>query len=773
MPSIVICEKASQAADIRKAIGNAHGQVLPCQGHLLKLKEPGEVNPAWERWNFDVLWPGQLYPSVPDSSSGKGRALGAIKDAIKGADTVVIATDCDREGQLIGEEVVRHFKFKGKVMRAMFVAQDPKTLQDAFRGLRPNSEYRALGDAAIARQQADQVFNLSLTRVGTLSLRAPGTKGVIGIGRVKTPTLAIACIRELEILNFKPTTYFEVAATANVAAGSFEMLHERKPEDRIMDTRLAQRIAQAAEGHRGPLAVKTETKRRSPPRLFDITAVQKLCGRWGWGADRASEVLQRLYEEHKLITYPRAEVVYLKETQIEEAAPIVNGLSGIEGLGELAGRAIPVEGGRPKLTIRKGKDGHFYDKGLEGFSHHAIIPNVNVMDRAAQLYQGLDDSERRLFDEIAKTYLAAMAPDYVYEQTTATMGVPVPGEPGPVEFRAIGQVPKQLGWKVVFGAVAEDEEEPDEKPGKGRGRAPKRKAMPVLPAIRNGETAELTDAKVVECVTQPPHRFSEGDLATAMKEAWRFVEDDAIRARLKECTGIGTPATRSTVIEGLKKQQLLVNKGKHIVPTQEGMNLYQTLKTSAADLVDPGVTAKFEMVLDAVLSGQVPLDKAIATVVSQTGRLAEQLKGAGVRQHGEGILKAGSGGAGGGRSGPTDAMLKAIEAICARKGIEAPKEAMTDFDQARAFLNEHPREGGGGPSKGGFKNGPSGRPSGPVEGTVLNVSYDDREEAKRLGARWDPENKVWKAPKGADLQVFVAKGFLASKPNMGGPGARA
>ncbi|WP_281352677.1 type IA DNA topoisomerase [Skermanella pratensis] len=457
MATVIITEKSSQAKDLRAALGDRFGRILPAEGHLLRLAEPDEVNPAWKRWSSALLKPDGLYPTRPDPNGNKPAKFQAIAAALKGCDRVILATDCDREGQLIGQEILEHVGFRGPVLRAIFTAQDPKTIRDAFDRLKPNAELRPVYEAAVARQQADQIFNLSLTRTATTTLLAPGVKGVIGIGRVKTPTLAIVCLRELEILNFKPEDYFEVTATATVEAGSFLMRHAPPPKDRIKDRARAEAIAAAAEGCRGPLAVTVEEKRQGPPRLFDLPALQKTCGqRWGWNADKTLAVAQELYDGDgkKLITYPRAEARYLSENQIDDVPAIVRALTALRGFAHL-------DISRP--VIRKGKSGHFHDKSLEGVSHHAIVPNVNVLNDLEPRLARLSDDEKRLFALICRSYLAIVMPDYEYRQTTITMPVPVP--PGKsVEFRTIGRVPIRLGWKQVFGgnepgAPAEPENE--------------------------------------------------------------------------------------------------------------------------------------------------------------------------------------------------------------------------------------------------------------------------------------------------------------------------
>jgi DNA topoisomerase-3 len=197
MATLIITEKTSQAKDVAAALGNRLGKILPAEGHLLRLAEPDEVNGAWKSWSCVLLKPDNLYPTRPAREGNKPAKLKAIAEALKACEKVIIATDCDREGQLIGQEIIEHLRFRGTVERALFTAQDPKTIRQAFSALKPNRELRPLYEAAVARQQADQIYNLSLTRTATKTLLVPGTRGVIGIGRVKTPTLAIVCMREL------------------------------------------------------------------------------------------------------------------------------------------------------------------------------------------------------------------------------------------------------------------------------------------------------------------------------------------------------------------------------------------------------------------------------------------------------------------------------------------------------------------------------------------------------------------------------------------------
>lgn len=769
---IVITEKSSQAKDVRAAIGGRYGAVLPAEGHLFDLVEPEEVVPAWKRWTPVLLRPDGLYGTKPASGGNKAAKLKAIKAALKGADCVWLATDCDREGQLIGQEILEHLKYRGRVMRVIFTAQDPQTIRKAFAAARPNAEYARLYAAAVARRQADQIYNLSLTRTATVTL-ARGARTVIGVGRVKTPTLAIVCRRELEIRDFVPQAYFEVAATADVAGGVLRLRHA--PKERILKREDAEAVAALAEGFEGPLAVKVEDKRQGPPRLHDLPSLQKLCGsRFGWSAARTLEVAQQLYdgEGKKVITYPRAETRYLPESLIPDVPRIFAGLR--------AGRAFAAIPVPEPPVVRRGASGTFHDKGLAGASHHAVIPNVNTVDTLREVWPRLSADERKLFDVIARAYLAAMMPDFRYRQTTATLDVRGHG------FRAAGRQPIELGWRAAF---------PDWQPAEERGDDAQ-----LLPPLRDGEAARLRDAVVEDKETRPPPRYNEGTLIEAMQNAWRFVEDEALRERLKEAKGIGTPATRAEVIRGLKAQDFLAIDGKHVVPTARGLSLHAVLQQADPALVDPGVTAQMERLLDEVLVGQQEMTGAIDAVCSQASRIIARL------QEGAGSIDPvllGTGGAPGTARAPTPAMKRYVESLARQKGISPPRGYATSSALCRAFLDQHASSKGAVPTaerdsnsppslaehpasapksrKGGARKTASrkvgvGRskppvattrskggvapaiPDGGAEETPLKIPFGNKDVALQLGARY--RTGGWYAPAGLDLGGFRERGWL-------------
>ncbi|MCA6110455.1 DNA topoisomerase [Bradyrhizobium cenepequi] len=639
-------------------LGSRYGDVLPAEGHLFDLLEPEDVVPEWKRWSPILLRPDGLYGTRPAEGGNKAAKLKAIREALRTAQQVWLATDCDREGQLIGQEILEHYNYRGRVLRVLFTAQDAQTIRDAFDRAKPNAEYARLYAAAVARRQADQIYNLSLTRTATVIL-GQGARSVIGVGRVKTPTLAIVCKRELEIRNFVPLAYFEVVATAKVVGGQFQIRHA--PQERIVRREVAQDVVNAAQGFAGALAVRVEDKRQGPPKLHDLPSLHKLCGsRFGWPASKTLEVAQELYDGQgkKIITYPRAEVRYLPQSLISDVPTIVAGLQVGQSFS-----AIPLP--EPPI-IRKGASGSFYDKGLEGASHHAVIPNVNTIDQLREVWPRLSSDEKKLFDVIARAYLAALMPDFRYRQTTATLDV------RGFEFRASGRQPIDLGWRAAF---------PHWQPGDEKGEAQ------LLPALHNGETAQLQDPQIEDKETRPPPRYNEGTLIDAMQNAWRFVDDEVLRERLKEAKGIGTPATRAEIIGGLKKQSFLMTQGKHILPTETGLSLFGVLKQADPALVDPGVTAQLECLLDDVVVGKQEMVGAIDAVCDVAQRIIGKLK--------EGATTGGlpslgvAVGNGAAAYPPKPAMKRFADSIIRQKGSKPPPGYKTSISICRRFLSEH------------------------------------------------------------------------------------
>lgn len=684
--SAIICEKSSQAKDLRTALGSKYGPILPARGHILTLKEPDEIRDEWDSkkhpWSAGLLWPGTFYPKKP---VGDTRSLLAdIRNAISDAEQVIIATDCDREGQLIGDEILEYLRFDGRVLRAMFTAQDPKSLRKAFDNLEPNSNYHGRYMAGQAREQADQITNLSLTRTASSCLKAQGSKGAIGIGRVKSPVLGIVCKRELEIIDFKPQDMFEIDAQTKVAGGAFQLTCTKLPsslvkeveaevdeveEDdlaegeealaaadplrgKILDKRFAEGVEAAAKGHKGPLFAKFEKKRQGPPKLFDLSAMQAACSsKFGWSGEQTLNVAQSLYASpHHILTYPRGEAQYLPENDIPNVPQLVSSLLQV---GPFAKHADILA----KPQVRKGKSGHFSDKALDGFSHYAVIPNINAPQPFHQVWPRLNDDQKKLFSLVSKQYLAAMAPDFEYRQTTIEMKVPWKGHEW--SFRNSGRVPLFLGWKEIIGGGGAQNSNDD------------------FPQMRNGEAAEITDAKLRTVTTRPPARYTEGALIKVMKEAWRLVDDPKKRARLKEATGIGTAATRGDVLKGLFKQGQLTKSGKSIKPTPGGLELYKVLVQSCPNVVDPGRTAVWETIFDMVEAGKMTALDAIKRINDMTVKEIQNIQASNVKV------------SIGGKSKPTAKMVALAKKIAEHKNIKLPTGVVSDSTKCRTFLDAH------------------------------------------------------------------------------------
>ena len=704
-----------------------------------------------------------------DGGQHKAAKLKAIAKALRTAGRVWLATDCDREGQLIGQEILEHCGYRGEVLRVMFTAQDPQSIREAFARARPNREHARLYDAAVARRQADQIYNLSLTRTATVTL-GRAARAVIGVGRVKTPTLAIACRRELEIRDFVAVRYFEVVAGAHTGDGVFRMRHA--PKERVVERERAQVVVEATRDFEGALRVRVESRRQRPPRLHDLPSLQKLASvRFGWPASKTLEVAQELYDGagKKILTYPRAEVRYLPESAIADVAAIVEGLCAGRSYAELAVPTPPV--------IRRGRNGAFHDKGLEGASHHAVVPNVNTIGDLRSVWPRLPKDEKRLFDEVARSYLASVMPDYRYRQTTVTMEV------GGHEFRATGRQPIEAGWRGAFPHWRPEEE--------------KGEAAQALPAVRDGQVARLQDPMIEDKETRAPPRYKEGTLIEAMQNAWRFVDDEALRERLREAKGIGTPATRAEIISGLKRQGFLTARGQNIVPTEQGLALFEVLGRADPALVDPGVTAELERLLDDVLTGSQQMRGAIDAVCDAATRIIGTLTQPGVK----GVTSDTGEALGTEERPPTAAMKKFAAAIARKKGIKAPAGYTKSAAVCRAFLDRHaPGRGSGedaGSGGGGVSASVPGVPAatstgkrrrakgaaatstgkrrrakgaaanreasvrdrpGSEAGTPLRIPYGNKEIALKLGARYGAGG--WFAPPGVGLSAFRERGWL-------------
>jgi DNA topoisomerase III len=396
-------------------------------------------------------------------------------------------------------------------------------------------------------------------------------------------------------------------------------------------------------------------------------------------------------------------------------------------------------------VIRKGASGTFYDKGLEGASHHAVIPNVNTIDKLREVWPRLSSDEKRLFDVIARAYLATLMPDFRYRQTTATLDV------RGFEFRAAGRQPIDLGWRAAFPEWQPADEKGDE--------------AQLLPPLQDGETAQLQDPKIENKETRPPPRYNEGTLIEAMQNAWRFVDDEVLRERLKEAKGIGTPATRAEIIGGLKKQGFLIAQGKNIVPTEAGLSLFGILKQADPALVDPGVTAQLECLLDDVVVGKQEMVGAIDAVCDVAQRIIGKLmEGAAIG--GPPLLGAAVGN-GAAAYPPTPAMKRFADSLARQNGIKPPPGYKTSISICGAFLKQHAPKKTDGETAGKFDPTPA-SPAQLLYATKIalgkGVIISDEAKANSAAmAAWIDSNKGAKRRKSRRMTAFRPAGSIAPK----------
>ena len=535
-----------------------------CFGHLLEMAEPDEYSTAYKRWSFNTL------PIIPTDwrllprESAKAQ-INAIKLLLSQCDKVIHAGDPDREGQLLVDELLEHLGNTKPVQRIWLSALDESNVRKALANLKDNTHFANLKASAEARQRGDWLVGMNLTRAYTLAGQRGGYQGVLSIGRVQTPTLALVVHRDLCMEHFKPRDFYAVVATIQAANGDFTARwkpSEDVPVDesgRVVDKKIAEHIATNTAGKTGTVvSCVAAKKKQEAPLPFSLSTLQATANKkLGLGAQEVVDLAQSLYEA-KLTTYPRTDCNYLPESQWGDAAKIV--------------ASLPAE---YEAFVRQAdtslKSPAWNDKKVT--AHHAIIPTGH---RAS-----ISGKQQQVFDLIVRAYLAQFFPASTYCETN--IRVHLDGE----LFTASGKVPLTSGWKIVYGATEEEAKDKTEKQ--------------TLPLVKKGESVACKDTKVECKKTTPPARYTEGTLIQAMTHIHHLVDDPELKKRLKETAGIGTEATRAGIIEPLKKRTFIAEKGKHIISTQAGRQLIAALPDSVKS---PGLTGLFEQLLDGIAEGR-------------------------------------------------------------------------------------------------------------------------------------------------------------------------
>ena len=497
--------------------------------------------------------------------------LDTIGKLLRDAASVVHAGDPDREGQLLVDEVLEHFRYRGPVFRIWLPSLDDRSVSIALGNITDNAANAPLLDAARARMMADWLVGINATRALTITGRENGRTEVLSLGRVQTPTLALVVARDREIAHFKPSDYFVLRASIIHPHGECSVTFV--PSDsqdgldssgRLVDLAQVAAVLESVNGKEGTvLESLREKKTRPAPLPHCLSSLQKSASaRLGMSAKRVLDVAQSLYEK-KLTTYPRTDCRYLPEEQHGEAASILSRLAGVSGLEQLAGKADS----RLKSTVWNTK---------KITAHHAIIPTGEPAENLA-------GEERALFLLIATAYCLQFHPPMRYEAQKIAVAL------GDTRWEASGRRLLEAGWT----ALSRDDDDSDEQ------------EQELLPLMEQGDAVRCRNAESVRKKTSPPSRFSEGSLIDAMAHVHLLVKDGQAKATLKESKGLGTEATRANIIETLKERGYLVAEKKSIVSTPLGQEI---IDLTPPALKDPITTAAWEDQLEAIAQGKGSLD---------------------------------------------------------------------------------------------------------------------------------------------------------------------
>jgi DNA topoisomerase-3 len=568
---------------------------------MLELADPSAYDPKWSKWNVsDLPIRVTAWRLVPKASAA--RQLEVIGSLLRNASEVIHAGDPDREGQLLVDEVLDHFKWSGPTQRLLITAADPETVRKALARMEPNAKFQGQRQSAECRQRADWLVGMNLSRAVTKQL-SPGT--LISIGRVQTPTLALVVRRHLAIEGFVAETFYTLRARFSLSGGrSIELRCE--PDPRIKDERQAAAIGAALKGKQQPIAISVTDCSRGSPFPYHLVDFQKAAEKqFGWPVARALKALQEAYEA-KVTSYPRVDCRYLPAEQMADAIPIAEKVAAALGVTDET-RALM----KPKKKV--------YDTSKVEV-HHGIVPTG--------LIPGADLSSdgRKAWELVSLHFLRTLLPDETYEQTEVTAIVDT-GQPEPHEaLKFTAKAERLLNTGQNWRLVDIDARLPPASP-----RKKKDEDIQVIPAITDGELSEVTDCRRHAGKTTPPKAYTEVSLCEDMDSIAKYVEDERLKKILKETSGLGTPATQANIIETLKTRGYIAERGRNIVATPLGVEIIRAIP---AELGDPGITAAWEDALANIAKGtyqpQAFMDRIDAMIIKRLQQTAE-LKERGVQ----------------------------------------------------------------------------------------------------------------------------------------------
>ncbi len=631
--SLIIAEKPSVAQDIVRALTPLAGKfdkhdeyfesdtflVTSAVGHLLEIKAPEEFDVKRGKWSFANL------PVIPPHfdlnpiDKSKGR-LGAILKLVKRKDVSELINACDagREGELIFRLIQQHAKSKHPVKRLWLQSMTPAAIRDGFDNLRTDAQMLPLADAARCRSEADWLVGINGTRAMTAFNSRDGGFFLTTVGRVQTPTLSIMVVREEKIRKHVSRDYWEIKATFAAQAGEYDgkwfdpkwkknaPAGEGAPAsvapdpearaDRLWSERDAEAIREAAKGQPASVTEEAKPSTQSSPGLYDLTTLQREANsRLGFSAKTTLSIAQALYEKHKVLTYPRTDSKHLPEDYVEVVKETMKMISTEDMPGPL--RALAAHA---KTAIKNGyvKPNKKIFDNAKVSDHFAIIPTL-------QAPKSLSEIEAKLYDMVVKRFLAVFFPSAEFMVTTRISTIKAEGKEH--KFQTNGKVMVKPGWLAVYGREAQEDDAN-------------------LVAVAAGEVVRTEDVVVHALKTKPPARYTESTLLSAMEGAGKLIDDDDMREAMQE-KGLGTPATRAAIIEGLIYEKYIHRDGRDLVPGAKAFQLMTLLRgLGVEELTQPELTGNWEFKLAEMEKGRLEREAFMAEIAGMAERIVKKAK---------------------------------------------------------------------------------------------------------------------------------------------------
>lgn len=610
--TLIIAEKPSVAGDIAKVIGkfqkesdwfeNDQYVVSSAVGHLLEICAPEGVEVKRGKWSLANLPVLPIEFALRPIEKSVSR-LNVLKRLIKrkDIDEIINACDAGREGELIFRNIVSASGTNKPTQRLWLQSMTPGAIKEAFSKLRTETQMQPLADAAVSRSESDWLVGINSTRALTAFNSKIGGFQKTTAGRVQTPTLAILVEREEKIRNFKERPYFEVFGDFSVESGSYRGRwfdpafkkgadEEGKPE-RIWTRDQAEAISVKCTGKIGTIEEEKKPTSQISPQLYDLTTLQREANsRFGLPANRTLQIAQALYERHKVLTYPRTDSRYLPEDYI-------GNVKSVFGQFEARDLAMHAEKALKNGWVHANK--RIFNNAKVS-DHFAIVPTGNSP-------KGLDDLQMKIYEMVSRRLIAVFYPAAQFEITNRI--TTVEGE----KFKTDGKIIVDPGWMAVYGKEAESDDE--------SGKA--------LTPVKNGETAGVEQIEVKENMTRPPARYNEATLLSAMEGAGKLINDDELREAMRE-KGLGTPATRANIIEGLLYEGYLERRGRELIATSKGISVITLLKNLKADvLTKPELTGEWEFRLKEMEGGRISRSEFMDGIRGLTQDIVDKVKGFG------------------------------------------------------------------------------------------------------------------------------------------------